>query len=41
MQNNRDRQNDQHPINNALRVRTLLLVAVFIIFGMGLLVYQL
>ena len=41
MQNNRNRQNDQHPINNALRVRTLLLVAVFIIFGMGLLIYQL
>lgn len=41
MQNNRDKQNDRHPINNALRVRTLLLVALFIIFGMGLLVYQL
>lgn len=31
----------RHPINNALRVRTLLLVSAFIIFGMGLLVYQL
>lgn len=41
MQNNRDRQNDRHPINNALRVRTLLLIALFIIFGMGLLIYQL
>lgn len=41
MQNNRDRQNDRHPINNALRVRTLLLVSLFIIFGMGLLIYQL
>ena len=41
MQNNRDRQNDRHPINNALRVRTLLMVALFIIFGMGLLIYQL
>lgn len=41
MQNNRDRQPNQHPINNALRVRTLFLVALFIIFGMGLLIYQL
>lgn len=41
MQNNRDRQANQHPINNALRVRTLFLVALFIIFGMGLLIYQL
>ena len=39
----RDRraENGRHPINNALRVRTLLLVAVFILFGMGLLIYQL
>ena len=34
-------ENSRHPINNALRVRTLLLVAVFILFGMGLLIYQL
>lgn len=34
-------ENGRHPINNALRVRTLLLVAVFILFGMGLLIYQL
>ena len=33
--------NARHPINNALRVRTLLLVSAFIIFGMGLLIYQL
>ena len=39
--NGRRPPSDRHPINNALRVRTLLLVAVFVLFGMGLLIYQL
>ena len=39
--NDRSPAENRHPINNALRVRTLLAVAMFILFGMGILIYQL
>src|SRR5699024_1552186 len=40
-QSPRPPRDERHPINNAMRVRTLFVLAFFLIFCLGLLIYQL